>query len=104
MMQFYDTYCGQGKLVPAVRELTWTKNLIIMSQCKTLEKKEFYLRSAIRNNWSKQELISQIKRSGFERTMLADKKLAPAVRVLPQDATGIFKDTYFLDFLDLPEP
>lgn len=104
MMQFYDTYCGQEKLVPVVRELAWTKNLIIMAQCKTIEKKEFYLRSAIRSNWSKQELVNQIKRSGFERTVLADKKLAPTVRVLPQDATGVFKDTYLLDFLDLPEP
>ena len=24
------------------------------------------------------------------------------VRVLPQDATGVFKDSYLLDFLDLP--
>lgn len=35
--------------------------------------------------------------------MLSDKKLAPALRVLPQDATGVFKDSYLLDFLDLPE-
>jgi predicted nuclease of restriction endonuclease-like (RecB) superfamily len=104
MMQFYDTYSGQEKLVPVVRELAWTKNLIIMAQCKTFEEKEFYLLSAIQGNWSKQELMSQIKRSGFERTMLADKKLAPSVRVLPQDTTGIFKDTYLLDFFDLPEP
>lgn len=104
MMQFYDTYCGKEKLVPVVRELAWTKNLIIMAQCKTLEEKEFYLRCAIRGNWSKQELLNQIKRGGFERTILADKKLAPTVRVLPQDATGIFKDTYLLDFIDLPDP
>jgi predicted nuclease of restriction endonuclease-like (RecB) superfamily len=45
----------------------------------------------------------QIKTAAFERTALSDKKLAPAVRVLPQDATGVFKDSYLLDFLDLPE-
>ena len=104
MMQFYDTYCQQNKLAPLVRELAWTKNLIILAQCKTIEEKEFYLRSAIRGNWSKQELQSQIKRSGFERTMLADLKLAPTVRVLPQDATGVFKDTYLFDFINLPDP
>ena len=42
------------------------------------------------------------KRRPSERTALASKILAPAVRVLPQDATGIFKDSYLLDFLDLP--
>ncbi len=35
--------------------------------------------------------------------MLSDLKLAPAVRVLPQDATGVFKDSYLVDFLGLPE-
>jgi hypothetical protein len=34
--------------------------------------------------------------------VLSDKKLAPAVRVLPQDATGVFKDSYLLDLFDLP--
>lgn len=104
MMQFYDTYCKQEKLAPMVRELAWTKNLIILAQCKTIEEKEFYLRLAIRGSWSKQELINQIKRSVFERTMLADLKLAPSVRVLPQDASGVFKDTYLIDFIDLPNP
>lgn len=34
---------------------------------------------------------------------MSDKRLEPALRVLPQDATGVFKDSYLLDFLDLPE-
>ena len=42
-------------------------------------------------------------KTAFERAALASKKLAPAVRDLPQDATGVFKDSYLLDFLDLPE-
>jgi predicted nuclease of restriction endonuclease-like (RecB) superfamily len=50
------------------------------------------------------ELERQLKTATFERTMLFDLKLAPAVRVLPQDPTGIFKDSYLVDFLDLPEP
>jgi hypothetical protein len=32
--------------------------------------------------------------AAFERTVLSDKKLATALRVLPQDATGVFKDSY----------
>jgi predicted nuclease of restriction endonuclease-like (RecB) superfamily len=49
------------------------------------------------------ELQRQIESAAFERTVLSDLKLAPVVRVLPQNATGIFKDSYLLDFLDLPE-
>lgn len=104
MMQLYDTYVGNERLAPLVRALSWSKNLLILGQCKTLEEKEFYLLSSARANWSKRELQSQIERSSFERTMLADLKLAPPVRELHQDVAGTFKDTYLLDFLNLPEP
>jgi len=104
MMQLYDTYAGNERLAPLVRELSWSKNLLILGQCKTLEEKEFYLLSSARANWSKRELQNQIERSSFERTMLADLKLAPPVRELHQDVAGTFKDTYLLDFLNLPEP
>ena len=104
MMQFHDTYACNERLAPLVRDLSWSKNLLILGQCKTLEEKEFYLLSSIRANWSKCELQNQIHRSSFERTVLADLKLAPPVRVLDPDVTGTFKDSYLLDFLNLPEP
>jgi predicted nuclease of restriction endonuclease-like (RecB) superfamily len=67
------------------------------------EEREFYLRWAVKSKWSKRGFARQIKTAAFERTILSDKKLAPLVRVLPQDAIGVFKDSYLLDFLDLPE-
>lgn len=104
MMQLYDTYAGDERLAPLVRTLSWSNNLLILGQCKTLEEKEYYLLISSRANWSKRELQSQIERGSFERTMLADLKLAPPVRELHQDVAGTFKDSYLLDFLNLPEP
>lgn len=104
MMQLYDTYAGDERLAPLVRALSWSNNLLILGQCKTLEEKEYYLLISSRANWSKRELQSQIERGSFERTMLANLKLAPPVRELHQDVVGTFKDTYLLDFLNLPEP
>lgn len=103
MRQFYEVYRDEPKLAPLVRVLPWTHNLLILSQSKRPEEREFYLKLAVKARWSKRELDRQIRSAAFERTMLSDKKLAPAVRVLPQDATGIFKDSYLLDFLDLPQ-
>ncbi|WP_246859528.1 PDDEXK nuclease domain-containing protein [Spirosoma sp. KCTC 42546] len=34
--------------------------------------------------------------------MLANAQLPPAVRQLPQDVTNVFRDSYVLEFLDLP--
>jgi predicted nuclease of restriction endonuclease-like (RecB) superfamily len=64
---------------------------------------EFYLLSATRAHWSHRELERQIKKSAFERTMLSELKLATVSRVLPDNATGVFKDSYLADFLDLPD-
>ncbi len=102
MKQFYETYVGLPKLATLLRVLSWSKHLLLLSQCKTLEEKEFYLMSATRGRWSHRELDRQIKKAAFERTMLSDLKLATTSRVLPENATGVFSDSYLLDFLDLP--
>jgi len=48
MRQFFETYHGEPKLSPLVRELSWTHNLLIMSRCKRDEEREFYLRLCLR--------------------------------------------------------
>ena len=45
-------------------------------------------------------LMSCIWKTPFS---LPDQKLAAVMRVLPQAATGILKDSYLLDFLDPPD-
>jgi predicted nuclease of restriction endonuclease-like (RecB) superfamily len=103
MKQFYETYADYPKLASLLRVLPWTQNLMILGQSKRPEEREFYLRLAAKANWSSRELAHQIRTAAFERTVLSNKKLAPALRDLPQDSTDIFKDSYLLDFLDLPE-
>ncbi len=102
MRQFFETYSGQPKLAPLVRELSWTHNLLIMSRCKRDEEREFYLRLCQRENWGKRDLERQLSGALFERTVLSPPKLAPAVRELHPDAASVFKDTYLIEFLDLP--
>jgi predicted nuclease of restriction endonuclease-like (RecB) superfamily len=102
MKQFYETYKENKKLTPLVTQISWTNNLIIMSGKKSDEEKAFYLRETIQNNYSKRELERQIYSSSYERTLLADKKLSPVVRELPQDTQGVFKDTYVLELLEIP--
>jgi len=43
MRLFYDTYVGNEKLAPLVREIGWTHNLLIMEKCKDDLEREFYL-------------------------------------------------------------
>ncbi|MES1221599.1 MAG: PDDEXK nuclease domain-containing protein [Bacteroidota bacterium] len=83
--------------------LTWTNHLLIFSRCKTEEEREFYIRLAIKEKYSKRELDRQISAGLFERTMISNKKLSPALKELHPNIFNNFKDSYVFEFLNLPE-
>lgn len=103
MKQFYEAYSGESIVSPLVRQLPWSHHLIILGQSKRREEREFYLRLASKEQWSKRELERQLDAALFERTVLSPPKVSPAVRKSHPEAIGIFKDAYTLEFLDLPE-
>jgi predicted nuclease of restriction endonuclease-like (RecB) superfamily len=103
MKQFYETYHKDEKLAPLVQELSWTHNVLIFSKTKSKSEREFYLRLAINEYYSKRELERQINSGYYERNMISDTKLSPVVTVSKPDITDVFKDLYMLDFLNLPK-
>lgn len=103
MRQFYEAYCDDKKVSPLVRQLPWTHNLIILSQSKRPEEREFYLRQSIQENWSKRELERQIKTALFERIVLTPPKVSPLVTQTHPAALSVFKDAYLVEFLGLPD-
>ena len=103
MKQFYETYKDNEKLTTLLSEISWSNNLLIMSSTKTDEEREFYILMTIKERYSKRELQRQIQTSLYERTMLANKNFSSTVKNLPQDVTNSFRDSYVLEFLDLPK-
>ncbi|GAA4015285.1 PDDEXK nuclease domain-containing protein [Deinococcus rubellus] len=104
MRQFYETYRQHPKLAPLVRELSWTNNLTIMGRAGSEQEREFYLQAAIRGRWTKRELERQMDGSLYERALLSPAQLSPVLQEQQPAAPGIFKDSYLLDFLNLPQP
>jgi predicted nuclease of restriction endonuclease-like (RecB) superfamily len=102
MRQFYETYRQEPKLSPLVRVLPWSHNLLILSRCKRREEREFYLRLAADRGWGKRELERQLDGCLFERTVAGPPKVSALLTQLHPEADTIFKDTYLLDFLELP--
>jgi predicted nuclease of restriction endonuclease-like (RecB) superfamily len=102
MRQFHEAYQGQVILSPLVRELPWTHNLIILSRSKRPEEREFYLKMAAQEKWSKRELERQYDTALFERVVLSPAKVSPLVTQIHPDAASVFKDSYLVEFLDLP--
>lgn len=77
--------------------------MMILGQSKHSEEQEFYLRRCIEERWSSRELQRQIRRAIFERAVLSSPKLAPAVTQTHPAAASIFKDSYVVEFLALPD-
>jgi predicted nuclease of restriction endonuclease-like (RecB) superfamily len=103
MRQFYDTYRHDKKVAPLVRQLSWSHNILILGRCKQSEEREFYLRLCVRERWGKRELERQLNGALFERTIVAPPKVSALLTQIHPIAQTVFKDTYLLDFLDLPD-
>ncbi|GFM67850.1 hypothetical protein PSCICJ_39680 [Pseudomonas cichorii] len=102
MRQFYEVYRTEEKVAPLVRQLSWTHNLIIFSQSKRPEEREFYLRMAVQEKWSKRELERQFKAELFERNVTQPAKASALLKQSHPAALDVFRDAYMVEFLDLP--
>jgi predicted nuclease of restriction endonuclease-like (RecB) superfamily len=103
MKQFFETYQGNPKLAPLVREIGWSSNLLILAQSRTPEERTFYLEAARDHRWTKRELERQLESGLYERTLLGKASLSPVLRQQHPNAHAHFKEAYTLEFLELPD-
>ena len=103
MRQFYETYQGDEKVSALLTQLPWTHNLMILSQTKRPEEREFYIRQAIQEKWSSRELERQLKTALFERVVLNPPKVSPVMTQTHPTALDVFKDAYMVEFLGLSD-
>ncbi len=103
MRQFYDTYRDDPIVSALLRQLPWTHNLTILSRSKHPEEREFYLKMAIKEKWSSRELERQFNAALFERVVLTPPNVSAVLTQTHPEALSVFKDSYMLEFLGLPE-
>ncbi len=102
MRQFYGEYRGRTNLQPLVREISWSKNIVIMSRCKDLLEREFYLRATARFGWTKAVLQHQIDNKSYEKYLVNQTNFdATLPAEIKAQAALAVKDHYTFDFLDL---
>ncbi len=102
MKQFYETYKDHPELSSLLRENTWTNNMHIVSKTKDYDEKKFYLELASKEKYQSRELARQIDSGYYERLLLSNGKAPIAIE--PQKISGVLRDMYMLEFLDLPDP
>src|SRR5580700_9883708 len=77
--QFYEAYARDEKLAPLVREISWTKNLVIIERCKQSTERQFYLERTKQFGWTKNVLIHQIENRTYEKTLLSQTNFDAAL-------------------------
>ncbi|OIO03771.1 DUF1016 domain-containing protein [Candidatus Desantisbacteria bacterium CG_4_10_14_0_8_um_filter_48_22] len=101
MKKLFETYKDCPKLSPLVTELSWSHNLTILFQTKSIEEREFYLKTCVNEKWSRRELERQIDSSLYERFILSKKTVGLILKTGEIQPESQFKDDYMLDFLGL---
>ena len=104
MRNFYITYNEFENLAPLVREISWTKNIVIMEKCKGSLERKFYIKMTKKYGWTKDVLINNIENKIYEKYLLNQTnfdKTLPVEHV--NQAKLAVKDDYIFDFMELEE-
>lgn len=106
MIQFYKIYKDDKIASTLLTQLSWSSNMLIISNTKTREERHFYLKLAVKENYSVRELNRQLQSLYYQRYMLSDgnssKYLTKIINEEDDFPNTRILDTYSLEFLDLP--
>ncbi|RMS08854.1 hypothetical protein ALP72_03914 [Pseudomonas coronafaciens pv. coronafaciens] len=102
MRQFFEVYRDNEKVSAVLTQLPWTHHLIIFTQSRRPEEREFYLQMAIREKWSSRDLERQFKTALFERSVTQRAKASAMLKETRPAAMDVFRDAYLVEFLELP--
>lgn len=104
MRLFYSEIQQHEKLQPLVGEISWTKNILILTKCKDPLEREFYMLHVRKFGWTKDVLIHQIENKTYEKYLMNQTNFD---QTLPEkykhQAKLAVKDHYTFDFLELAE-
>lgn len=102
MRDLYKSYLGNEKLTTLSSEISWSHNVALLSKCKDLLEKEFYMKMSRRNGWTYRVLIHHIENGTYEKTIISQSNFEKSLPTnLHPEAKLAVRDDYALDFLEI---
>lgn len=102
MTQFYVEYQLDVNLVPLVREISWSKHIVILKKCKESQQRQFYILATKKFGWTKNVLLHQIENQTFEKYLLNQTNFDSTLpEKLKYQGYLAVKDHYTFEFLEL---
>lgn len=93
----------ENKILSFLALINWSSHIEILSGCKLNEERICYILLACKEHLSVRELRRQIEASVYERSLLGERQQSNKLKETYPLAKQLFKDSYMVDFLNLPE-
>ena len=104
MKKFYLEYKDDELVQRIVAQLPWRHNIVLMSKIKDNKIRKIYAEATIKNGWSRDMLVMQIKSNFHLRIGNSSNNFKMSLPDINSDlANNTIKDPYIFDFLTLKE-
>ena len=94
---------NEKKVLSYLTLINWSSHIEILSGCKLEEERLFYILLSQKDKLTYRELRRQIETSVYERSVKGESLQSKALKEIYPTAKQLFKDSYMVDFLNLPE-
>lgn len=102
MRTFAEAYPDKQFVQQAVAQIPWGHNVRILDYVKGYDEREWYIRETIKNGWSRNILVLQIKSNLYRRQGKAVSNFRKTLPPPQSDlAHQVLKDPYIFDFLTI---
>lgn len=104
MAQFYKEYSVDENLVPLVREISWSKHILILKKCKDNVERQYYILATKKFGWTKNVLLNQINNQSYYKYLSNQTNFEKNLpKEIKNQASLAIKDEYTFDFLKLDD-
>ena len=102
MARFYAEYRSNEILQPLVGEISWSKHIVILTKCKEMQQRQFYILSTKKYGWTKDVLINKIEAKTYENYLLGQSNFDMTLpEKIKNQAILALKDEYTFNLVGL---
>ena len=103
MKQFYELYKDSKIVEKALVNLNWPMNLVLMSGCKSMEERMFYVDMCLEEQLNEEELEGRIKENFYKKYVESKKKVDSSFDEIRKIVDKALSDSILLKYMNEQE-
>lgn len=103
MKRFYELYKDSEIVERALVNLSWSINLVLMSECKTMDERIFYVDMCLEEQLTEEELKERIKEDYYKKYMESKKKDDSSFDEIKKIVGKVLSDDTLIEYMNKQE-